>query len=144
MSSATQFETRVLHGNLFRLPEAGVLLPLCPFAQPFATWCEKLRAGLGDAPTDIQVNLALLDLQTKFFGWYAGAPLACRQHVAPHKPKVRCLMALYEEQYHALYRQALALTPPRLREVAPSALVPTRPVVQIEGITLGEILESGG
>lgn len=138
MTLQTAFEKKSLHGVEFRLPEPDAEPALCPAAKPFAAWCGKLKADLGVQPNDIQVNLALLNLQTKFFGWHERAPPDCRKHFGARKQKVRCLFEVYRETFLALHDIVLALTPPRLREPPPPP--PPVAVPQLAGITLGEIL----
>lgn len=139
MSQQTPFEQQWQQQQVeFKLPPVATSQLLCPYAQAFDAWCHKLLSELGAHPTDIQVNLAQLYLQTKFFGWYAAAPAACRRHLGSPKNKVHCLFEIYQACFFRLRDLELALNPPRLREPAP----PSRPPAPapLLGITLGEVL----
>lgn len=141
MSQRTPFEQQWRQQQVeFKLPPVATSPRLCPYAQAFDAWCHKLLRELGPHPTDIQVNLAQLYLQTQFFGWYASAPAPCKRHLG--QPKVRCLFELYHVCFFKLRDLELALNPPRLREPVPPAQ-PLAPAPLL-GITLGEVLDEAG
>ena len=141
MSNPIRVNQGVMKGVTFVLPGPVIppqITPLCKTNEPFASACEKLYQEVKANPTDINVNVALLALQEKFFACYALAPATCRKHM--HSDKVICLMTTYREMYLRLHEIRLHLTPPRLREVPPPPAQITK-VYKYDGYPIGEVIE---
>jgi hypothetical protein len=137
MRPRTDFEQQWLNGEIVELPQKGDSRIICEFALPFKSYCEALLADSLRFPTDVGVNLAELDLQSKFFHWYQYAPIGCRRHFNPKKGFV-CLFQLYHETHMQLFELQQRIIPPRLRES-----LPLPPPMQIAGMTWGETLKAG-
>ena len=131
MSYENKFEQQWLTGVMLELPTNGDSRMLCPYAVPFKSYCEALLAETLRYPTDISVNLAQLDLQTKFHAWYSHAPAACLRHFKPKKGFL-CLYQIYHETYMQVFELHNRVIPPRLREAPPIQ------VIEVDGPTLGE------
>ena len=132
MSAATEFEERWLKGVEFRLAEQAETDPRCQPARELAGVCEPMVEKVRQAPDEISINVALLQLQHQYFRHYERASKAHRNHIGTRTGHV-CVWQTYYSLYSQLYELLLKVNPPPLR---PPPLPPPRP--SVNGIFIGE------
>jgi hypothetical protein len=107
---------------------------LCEVARAMAEVCEAMLVTVRQAPDELSVNIALLQLQHQYFLRYEMASKAHRDYIGSRAGHT-CIFQVWRNYYSQLRELLLAVNPPPLRPPAPP---PARP--QINGIFIGEDL----
>lgn len=141
MNASTQFEDRWLQGVEFRLAEKGQVTGLCPLAQDFARYCESTLEKVRQAPSEVSLNIAHLQLQAQYWARYETAPAAHKNHIGIRN-RHTCLFQVYRRYYLELRDLLLSVNPPLLREPLPPPPAPLPP--QIAGVPFGITKREGG
>ncbi len=132
MKPATTFEERWQQGVEFRLPEQEKADPRCQPARELAAICEPMVEKVRQAPEELAINVALLQLQHQYFRHYERASKTHRNHIGMRTGHI-CLWQIYYLVYGQLYDLLLKVNPPPLRPPPPPA-----PRPHVQGIFLGE------
>jgi hypothetical protein len=143
MSRSPTFEERWLKGVEFTVAEQPRFPHLCAEAQPFVTWCEHLLEPLRKKPTEVDVNVALLQLQTNYMERFEAAPPSHKNHVGNRKGgQHTCLFQVYVAYFKELRNLRWQLNPPPVREPPPPPAPP--PLPEIGGVPFGIIKDDAG
>lgn len=94
----------------------------CSYAPAFADVAEALLAPVRGVPGEVSVNIAMLQLQAKFFDFWRDVP---QEHkvLTGH----RCVFQVYEEAYRELRELELRIVPPKFSTPAIPAGPPPKP-----------------
>lgn len=104
---------------------------LCAPAHAMAEICETMLVKVRQAPDELTINIALLQLQQQYFLRYEAAPKPHRNHVGTRNGHT-CIFQIWHSYYSQLRELLMAVNPPPLRPLSP----PRR--AEINGIFLGE------
>jgi hypothetical protein len=116
-------------------PPADPLPNRCAEADRFYGVCVSMLDKVRQAPDELAINVALLQLQHQYFLRYEIAPKGHKDHIGTRNGHC-CLHQVWRYFYGQLRELLLAVNPPPMRPPAPPPAPP-----QIDGIFLGDDLE---